>query len=131
MSEQDGFQLSQGLTVLSPRSGKAYPIPCDEWKLIKDRISKISTEPWFFHTFGSVLVGAGLSTLIAIILGSFNSSNQPNATVIAWGVVVATSLSGGLCLLFAHQERATKREQATDVVSQMLLIEQRYEHPSS
>lgn len=129
MSEQNGFQLSQGLTILQPRSGQAYPIPCEEWKLIKERISKFSTEPWFFHTLGSVLIGAALSTFITILIGTFSDPNQSSAKIIAWGVVATTAISGFLCLFFAQQERASKREQASDVVSQMALIEQRYEHP--
>jgi len=130
MSEQDVFQITQGLTVLPPRSGKAYPIPCEEWRLLKDKITKYSSEPWFFHTIGSILVGAGISTLTTIFLGAFSASNQERTNLIAWGVVATTSLSGLLCLIFAHQERQSKREHATDVLAQMGLIEQRYEPPS-
>ena len=131
MSDQGTFQVSQGLEVLRPRSGKAYPIPCEEWMHLKTKISKLSSEPWFFHTVGSLLLGAALTTYVSILLGTFSLPAQQRTLDIAWSVVAATTISGLFCLLFAHKERGAQRERASEVVAQMDLIEKRYEHPSS
>lgn len=130
MTDQVVIQMSQGLEILPPRSGQAYPIPCDEWALLKRKISRMTSEPWMFHTLGSVLIGAAATTFISIILGSFPPQAQHDALVIAWAVVATTTLAGVLCLYFAHQQRETARERAGDVVAQMDLIEQRYKQTS-
>lgn len=132
MTEQaGGFQVSQGLDVIPPKSGKAYPIPCDEWALIKAKISKMTTEPWFFHTIGSLLFGAAITTFLSILLGTFSLPAQQRSLDIAWSVVAVTAISGVLCLMFAHKERGAQRDRAGEVVSQMELIEKRYDDSPS
>ena len=130
MTEQVAIQMSQGLEILPPRSGQAYPIPCDEWALLKQKIARIAHEPWFFHTLGSVLIGASASTFISILLGTFDAPALHNSLVIAWAVVATTVIAGFLCLFFAHQQRQDSRDRAGDVVAQMDLIEKRYERKS-
>jgi RNAse (barnase) inhibitor barstar len=130
MTDQTNIQLSQGLIVLPPKSDQAYPIPCEEWVLLKSKMSRHTSEPWFFHTIGSILLGAALSTLIAILTGTFHLPDQQRALDIAWSVLATTVLSGLMCLLFAHKERGVHREQAREVVALMDLIEKRYERPS-
>jgi hypothetical protein len=98
---------------------------------LKTKISKLSSEPWFFHTVGSLLLGAALTTYVSILLGTFSLPAQQRTLDIAWSVVAATTISGLFCLLFAHKERGAQRERASEVVAQMDLIEKRYEHPSS
>lgn len=127
MSDNSTFHVSQGLDVLTPRSGEAFPILCDEWDVLKKRIGSLSSEPWFFHTVGSVLIGACISTFVAILLGTFAASAQQTARVIAWAVVAVSLISGALCLMFADKERAVQRVRASDVVTQMDLIEKRFE----
>jgi len=130
MTEQGKFQVSQGFEVLNPRSGNAYPIPCEEWKALKSKISKLTSEPWFFHTVGSLLLGVALSSLVTILIGTFSSPEQLRALYVSWGVVATTAISGLLCIYFAQKQRAAQRERATDVVAQMELIEKRYEEES-
>jgi Na+/melibiose symporter-like transporter len=130
MTDRSSFQLSQGLEVLPPRSGQAYPIPCDEWAILKGKISKMTSEPWFFHTVGSLLLGAALSTLVTILFGSWRSPEQERTLVIAWAATATTTISGLLCLFFANKERAVKRERAQDLIAQMDLIEKRYDRSS-
>lgn len=129
MTDQGGgFQVSQGFEVLPPKSGKAYPIPCEEWVHLKNKISKLTSEPWFFHTIGSILLGASLTTYLSIVLGTFSLPAQQRTLDIAWGVVAVTGVSGVFALLFAHKERGAQRERAGEVVAEMELIERRYEH---
>ncbi len=45
MTATGGFRMSQGLDVLPPRSGNAYPIPCEEWDVLKTRASRLANEP--------------------------------------------------------------------------------------
>lgn len=128
MTDEVPFQLSQGFEVLRPKSSRAYPIPCNEWNLLKGKIKKLTTEPWLFHTLGSLFIGAALSTLVAILIGTFQLPAQQRQLDIAWAVVVVTLICGIVSLFFAHKERGVFRERANDVVAQMDLIETRYEH---
>lgn len=121
------FQMSQGFEVLPPKSSKAYPIPCDEWELLKTKISRATSEPWLFHTLGSALVGMGLSAIIPIATGTFTLPQQQQALNITWLILIASLFVGLACLYFAHEERKVNRERATDVAAQKQLIEQRYE----
>lgn len=131
MTDEVSFELSQGLEVLRPKSGQAYPIPLDEWSLLKAKIRKLTTEPWLFHTVGSLFIGATLSTFVAIGIGTFQLPIQQRQLELAWAVGVVTLICGVACLFFAHKERSVFRERATDVVAQMELIETRYERSSA
>lgn len=130
MNAQTDFTMSQGLVVLPPKNDHAFPIPCEEWAILKGKIGKLSAEPWFFHTLGSLLLGAALSILIAILLGSFSPSEQQRAYDLAWMAFAVTLVCGSVCLLFAQKERTIHRERATDVVAQMELIEMRFDRAS-
>lgn len=130
MSSEPTFQLSQGYEVLPPRSGKAYPIPCDEWELLKGKISKAAAEPWLFHTIGSALLGMALSALLPIVTNAFQLPAQQRALDITWLVLIITGFCGIVCLLFSHKERQVHRERASDVAAQMQLIQQRYDQAS-
>lgn len=127
MTDQVPFQLSQGLEVLQPKSGQAYPIPLDEWSLLKGKIKRLTTEPWLFHTLGSLFVGAALSILVGIFIGTFQLPAQQRQLDVAWALAAVTLICGVVCLFFAHKERSVFRERANDVVAQMDLIETRFE----
>lgn len=120
------LKLSQGLEVLRPRADKALPIPCNEWDVLKEKIDALTTEPWFFHTSGSTLIGAALATLISIWTGAVASTPEKNI-IIAWAVTAVCALVGIACLLFAREERKAHKTRAADVSIQMELIEQRFE----
>ncbi len=130
MTENTRYQLSQGFDVLRPKSGQAYPIPCDEWTALKEKIKKLASEPWLFHSIGFLFLGAAVSTFVMILLGTFPLPAQQQPLVIAWAVVSVTFICGLACLYFANKERGINRERASDVVAQMELIEKRYERSS-
>ena len=119
------LQLTQDFRVLTPKSGQAYPIPCDEWDRLKDCIVKADDQPWFFRTFGFLLLGSALTTLITILLGPFAVGSR--SRLIAWAVVAVTGISGLLCLLFSEIQRRDRKGQIRDVIVQMATIEKRYE----
>ena len=120
------LKLSQGLEVLRPKADKALPIPCNEWDVLKKKIDALTIEPWFFQTSGSTLIGAGLATLISILTGAVAPAPEQNL-VIAWSVTTVCGALGIACLLFAQGERKAHKSKASDVSTQMLLIEQRFE----
>jgi undecaprenyl pyrophosphate phosphatase UppP len=121
------LKLSQGLEVLRPKADQALPIPCNEWDVLKNKITELTTEPWFFHTVGSILIGASLATIISIITGAVSTTTIKEALIIAWAVTIVCALVGGACLLFANSERKSHKAKASDILTQMNLIEQRFE----
>lgn len=131
MSDEVRYQLSHGLDVLHPKSSEAYPIPCEEWTMIRSKIEKLTPEPWFFQSLGMLLLGTTLSTVVTIVIGTFQLPTQQIALVIAVSVVAITFICGLLCLYFAYKERGVHLERATDVLAQMDVIETRYEHKST
>ena len=120
------LKVSQGFEVLRPKYGQAMPIPCNEWDVLKNKIIILTTEPWFFQATGSTFIGASLATFISIITGAVASEPEKN-TVIAWAVTVSCAGIGGVCLLFGLAERKAHKSKAAEVISQMELIEQRFE----
>ena len=119
--------MSQGFEVLAPRSGKAFPIPCNEWDVLKSNISQLTFEPQLFSTSGSILIGAAVSTFIAIVTNAIAPSAGSNVGVIAWAVVAVCAICGVGCYVFAARERKLHNNRAGEVVTQMNLIEQRFE----
>ena len=120
------LKLSHGLEVLRPKTDKAFPIPCNEWDVLKKKIDALTTEPWFFQASGSTLIGAALATVISIWTGAVAPTPERNI-VVAWAVTTVCGLVGIVCLLFAHAERKAHKTKAADVSTQMKLIEQRFE----
>jgi hypothetical protein len=121
------LKMSQGYEVLKPKSDKAFPIPCNEWDVLKEQLKDLTTEPWFFHTTASLLLGAALATLIAIWTGAISSTTVANANVVAWAVVAVCAITGFATLYFAHKERGVHRAKAQTVLTHMRLIEERFE----
>ena len=128
MTAPGPFHISQGLDVLPPRAGKAYPIPCDEWEVLKEKGKSMANEPWFFHSLGFLLLGACLSTLISLLAGSYAQPGQERAALTVEAVSWVTGICGVLCLYFAHKERGVQRARAKDLLVQMELIDRRYDH---
>ena len=130
MTEKSSIQMTQGYDVLSPKTGKAYPILCEEWDYLKNNIGTITERLNIYYTIGSVLLGACLSTLIAIVTGTFPSPNPgivSSKLIIAWAVVVITLIVGIICLCFGREKRKLVQKKASDILSQMELIEKRYQ----
>lgn len=127
MKENLGFHISQGLDVLTPKSGDAYPIPCDEWEFLKDKLGQVSEPPWLYQNASSLLGGVGLATLVTIIMGLLPPLAQSHALVIAWAVVAVMIICSLACLHFAKEQRKMRSVHVSDVIKQMQIIERRYE----
>jgi hypothetical protein len=122
------IKVSQGIEVLRPKTDQAYPVPCNEWDVLRTQIEELTTDPWLFQNAGALLLGAAVATIISIWTGAVTpSAATPNAVVIAWAVSAVCGLTGGASVYFAHKERSVHRSKASMVVTQMKLIEQRFE----
>jgi uncharacterized membrane protein len=120
---ENPFQISQGYEVLPPKSGKAYPVPCDEWSLLKSKIEDLSEKNELYNDASWALFGVTLSTLVSVLVGSFSQT----ALIIAWSVIVVTLICALLCLHFASRMRRVRKTQASEVLTQMEIIERRYQ----
>jgi hypothetical protein len=127
MSFNSNLRLSQDYEVLRPKNGKLIPVPCSEWDVLKRKIEGLAAEPWIFHTAGSILVGAALATAISVWTGAVSTAAKSNSIVVAWAVTSTCGVTGLACMYFAVKERDVHRSKANDVVTQMDLIEQRFE----
>jgi hypothetical protein len=121
-SSDTSIQISQGYEVLKPKSGKAYPVLCDEWDFLREKINDISSTNDFYNDGGWALLGASLSFLGSILLNTYSSTDR----IIAWSIVLFTFVTGCLCLFFAFQMKRIKKTQASEIVRQMEIIERRY-----
>lgn len=117
------IKMSQGLDVLQPKSGPAFPVPCVEWDFLKAKIRAMSGSPWLYQTLGSALLGAAVSTALTLLFASLSEHQQ----TVGWAAVTTTAVCGILALVFAHQQKAVRQVQASDVLTQMEIIEKRYE----
>jgi hypothetical protein len=124
MNDNGHIGMSQGLYVLKPKSGPAYPIPCGEWNQLKENLRRTSGSPFVFGSVGFTLCGAALATLLSIL-----TDNIPQGTprIVAWAIIAVTGLLGIAAIFIAEQQNRLKKRQVTDVVSQMELIEMRFE----
>lgn len=127
MTDLGPFRMSQGYDVLQPKTGRAYPVPCDEWEFLKGKLRQVSTSPWIYQTAGSLLGGAGITTFVTILTGTLPPLSQSQALVIAWAVVTVSIITAAACFFFADQQRKMQSVQVSDVITQMELIERRYE----
>jgi len=122
------IKVSQGIEILRPKSDQAYPVPCNEWDVLRNQIEELTTDPWLFQNSGALLLGAAVATVISIWTGAVAPSlATPNAVVIAWAVSAVCCLTGSACIYFAYKERSVHRSKASMVVTQMKLIERRFE----
>ena len=130
MSNDSPYKLSQGYEVLPPKSGKAYPILCDEWDFLKTKINSISYKLNIYLELGFLFVGISFSTFVAIITGAISSENPTQSkslfVIIAWAIVVTTIIIGLIFLFFAYEIEKIKKQRASEIVSQMEIIEKRY-----
>ena len=134
MTEKSSIQMSQGYDVIPPKTGKAYPILCEEWNYLKQNVGSISEKPNIYNSIGFLLLGAFISTVIAILTGSFPNPNPDTLSpklVIAWAVVAVTFIVSLICLYFAREQSKVRQKKASDVLSQMELIERRYQNESN
>lgn len=158
MADQQ-FKVNQEYELIQPKPGKAFPIFFDEWRRIKTKISTAEAviENWF-KDIGFLLLGAGVSTFIAIVSGTIpknpsvvdealksGNNSVPPALVasltqmldgatstnlmIAWAATVVCILCGGVCLYFGKKQNEIVVTRNQDIVIEMQTIENRFLQP--
>jgi hypothetical protein len=126
-TNEGGFRISQGFDLALPKGGNAYPIPCADWSDLKSSVTTMDTESSGFKDTGLVLLGAGVSTFITIMTGTFSCDTSAKYLPVAWSAVAITIAVGLCCLFFAGKSRKLVRNRATDIVRQMSRIEERFD----
>ncbi len=122
------FVVSQDLLVRPPKKTDVYMIPCDDWAFLKKKLASYTKSPWVFHTVGSILLGASVTTFVGIGTGAYPSTTTaPGPRIAAWAAAVACAVIGAMALVFSGMQRRQKRDAASDITALMDLIEQRYE----
>jgi hypothetical protein len=127
---KESFQISQGYEIINPSPGKAYPILCKEWDYLKEKIGQIKDGINIYHTVGTLLIGASLTTIIGIFTGRFSSTQSqeiPTSLIVAWAIFAVTIICGTISICFAHEKRKVNEIKASDIIKQMAIIEQRYQ----
>jgi undecaprenyl pyrophosphate phosphatase UppP len=124
---QQGFRISQGYDLALPKNDNALPIPLADWNNLKASVRRIDTESSWFKDIGLLLIGAGISTLITILTGTFTADPTVKYLPVAWSAVIVTLVIGVCCLIFAYKSKKFVRSRASDAVEQMDQIEQRFD----
>jgi len=126
MSDQHSpYIISQDMDIVKPQKASAIPVTTFEWCMIKESIEGIEDSNSFFHTIGSALIGAALSTGIAALILPLDQA-QDNQLIIMWAATAVFGISGGLSLYFAHKQKDIIANSAKQVVSKMEAIEERF-----
>lgn len=126
---QDGFRLTQTFDVPQPQSTKAMVIQKSEWTALLTSVSKIKDSNSIFHTIGSALIGAGISTGAAALFTPF-TVEQSTDKVIMWAIAISCTFCGVISCFFAEKEKALVAENAANVLAQMKIIESRFQNDS-
>jgi hypothetical protein len=117
--------MDHRMQLLAMATEDTYAIPCREWKFVKDRISKIATNPWLFQTIGSVLFGAGLAEFGTILTGAIPKSATTDFAN-SWAFTLFALVTGAITFLLARRFEKSATTSASDVVAYMSLIEERF-----
>lgn len=132
MTDIIAFHVSQDYTILEPKSGAAFPIPCDEWERLKARLKKISTPPWIYEACASILAGISLTTLVNILTDMLPSPlEHPKASVIAWAICVSAGALALVSGVFAFERRRMKSVYIDDVIADMENLERRFDRDAT
>ena len=122
----DNIKFSQDFEIIPPQKQRSYPISITEWGLIKKKISAVKDNANFWHTTGSILIGATVITLITSLTLIGDTNKIP---LIIW--VSATILTGGIggfAFYFGNQQKETQNKSKEDVIDFMTTIEDRFQN---
>ncbi|PKF56427.1 hypothetical protein CW748_10770 [Alteromonadales bacterium alter-6D02] len=123
--EINTFQLTQTLDIQQPQSAQAMAIPNSEWAALKTSVSSIEDNNSLMHTIGSALIGAGLSIVAAALFTEFTEA-QKIEQIVMWAVAFCCVFCGVVSCVFAHKESTLVTKSASNVLSQMEIVESRY-----
>lgn len=122
-AENSEISVTQKYTIRSPIKADAYPISRREWERLKKQIGEISLGVDYFHTIGILLLGGSITLAASTLLSDY----EKEKLIIAWSVFAVILIAGVLCEVFAHLARNIRKTQSSDVITQMELIEERFQ----
>ncbi|EIO4107113.1 TPA: hypothetical protein ACGU4U_004198 [Vibrio vulnificus] len=124
---QDGFRWTQTFDVQQPQATQAMVIPKSEWSALKANIRNIKDSNSLTHTIGSALIGAGISIGAAALFTPFTAEQEVDK-VIMWAIAISCTFCGVVSCIFANREKALVTTSAANVLSQMEIVESRYQN---
>ena len=119
----DNYKFSQDYELIPPQKQRSYPISTTEWTLIKKKISEVKDGANFWHTIGSILIGAAISTLITALINDFKTEKL---LWTCWAAFFVTGISGSFAFYFGKEQRQTQNKSKEDVIDFMTIIEERF-----
>lgn len=123
---QNNFNVSQDFEIIPHQKSKAYPIGVQEWDFIKNKVKSIKIEVSNFHAFGFLLLGAAASCLITLLATEFKAEDA-SSKYLCWAIFAVSLICGALCIYFAKDKQKQENAKPTEIVSQMDLIESRFQ----
>ncbi len=126
------FSVSHNYQVKTPTETRAYLVSIPEWDFLKERISKVGGVGSFYHTIGSILLGASLSAVVAAIATDLCPTPGVQCTkdIVVWAFAATTGFSGLLSLHFGKAQENIKTVYLTEVLGEMEAIESKYNEMS-
>lgn len=121
----DNYKFSQDYELIPPQKQRSYPISTTEWNLIKKKIGEVKDSANFWHTLGSILIGAAISTLIAALINDFKTEKL---LWTCWAAFCVTGIGGALSFYFGKEQRQTQNKSKEDVIDFMTIIEERFQN---
>lgn len=119
----DNYKFSQDYELIQPQKQRSYPISTTEWNLIKKNVGEVKDSSNFWHTIGSILIGAAISTLITALISDFKTEKH---TWICWTAFSLSALGGILSFYFGKEQRKIQNKSKEDVIAFMNTIEERF-----
>ena len=124
MSNQSNFNISQEYEIIPHQKGKAYVISVKEWEFLKEKVKNIKIEINELYTIGYLLLGAGISCLISIFATDFKNDTYKYLVWIIFGLCILGAI---ISLIFSKKIHKIEKSKPSEVVTQMELIESRFE----
>jgi hypothetical protein len=121
----DNYKFSQDLEIIPPQKQLSYPISTSEWNIIKKKIGEVKDNSNLWHTLGSILIGAAISTLIAALINDFKTEKL---LWTCWAAFCVTVLVGALSFYFGREQRKIQNKSKEDVIDYMTIIEERFQN---
>lgn len=124
-NNENKFNVSQEFEIIPTQKSRAYTISVKEWDYLKAKISKINIEINNFYWIGFLFLGASASCLLTLLITDFK--NDISLKYITCSFLIISTLIGLLCLYFSKEKHKDEINKPTEVLSQMELIESRFE----
>lgn len=125
MKPQNNFNVTQEYEIIPHQKGKAYTISVKEWMFLKSKIKEIDIDINNFYWIGFLLLGAGASALLTILVTDFK--DDVSSKYLTWCFMFIMVTVGLLSLFFAYKTHKSEKAKPQEILNQMELIESKFE----